>query len=202
MSSRHRLSNPYLVQPFTALALLLAFSLGACGETKSDDPSLENSSEIPSPSTPDGASAPDPALEFVDSSGWKELIVTSDYAEIKFDPSGHWTISRNNCWVAGYGALTLQEWNSLARPLNQLLRPETGRLTDELCFPEGEGTKALSGTVELMPANGPKVTVLSQRYPSEICTLWNERSAAISLRKALDQILPRAFAEDCTLPGQ
>jgi hypothetical protein len=135
-----------------------------------------------------------------ESTGWKELILTSDYAEIKFDPTGHWSISRNNCWVGGYGAMTLSEWNAFAIPLNEILSARRTGEDKTVCIPQGTSAKAWKGPIDLVRDDGTKTSLFVQNFPDELCTDRDARGAAFSLRNALDAVLPRAFSEDCTMP--
>jgi hypothetical protein len=196
-----------IISSFLMMALL-----GACGSPSQKSSSPDPGSDINSPPRTDDITLPGetstevepmptPSPLIAESQGWREVIVTSDAAEIKFDPTGHWSISRNNCWVAGYGAMTLTEWNAFAGAMNALVRAERLPAEDTLCISQSSTNRSWKGPLEIVRDEGTKETLFTAEWPDRICTRLNSRSLALDLQSALNGILPRAFSEDCTNPA-
>jgi len=169
--------------------------LVSCGDTRTtttpeNAPALPISPELSEPST----------LPAEESDPWRELKVTSDYAEIKIDPSGHYSISRNNCWVAGYGAISLENWQPLEKALLEITKKNRSAPNSDVCFEASPRARALRGPVELQMENGNRMEVMSYSYPDLLCSKTFQIEQIKSLARELDLILPQAFAEDCTLP--
>ena len=96
--------------------------------------------------------------------------------------------------------MTLNEWNAFANPLNLILSARKVGEEKTVCIQQGVTPKSWKGPIELIREDGTKTSLFTQNYPDELCTDRDARSAALSLRMALDSILPRAFSEDCTMP--
>jgi hypothetical protein len=181
-----------IFRSLTLLFLILAGLATGCAERVEPsftDPASQPASEIPNTS-------PSPAAEIA--SGWNEVIITAGYAETKVDVAGHFTISRNACWIAGSGAITLEAWNQLVKSINLAL--QTDPIDEDNCFsmPETNARWSMDGNVEVkLPRNGKRL--LMERKGNDICTRIRDLKIAKDLFKATNQLLPTAFAEDCTL---
>jgi hypothetical protein len=186
-----------LAQRSLVVTVLSIFSLTACGQTRTQSISSEPSP--PPPALPEGA--PPSSLPAEERDPWREIKITSDYAEIKIDPSGHYSISRNNCWVAGYGAISQVDWEFLETQLSDITRKNRQVSEQEKCFEHGSRARALKGPVELSFENGVKLNLITFQYPNLLCSQHYPVESIQSFARALDSILPQAFAEDCTLPA-
>lgn|GEM_PF-4688058 len=195
-----------------AFSFLLPALLQACGSPASRSSTPDSGSDIestpgsedinlPGDAIPTEEPAPAPSPLIAEGRGWREVIITSDAAEIKIDPTGHWTISRNNCWVGGYGAMTLKEWNAFAGALNTLVAAQPLAGEGTTCIEQGQTNRAWKGPVEVVREDGVKESLFTLEWPDRLCTRKDARSTAQELRIALDGVLPRAFAEDCTNPA-
>ena len=160
-----------------------------------------------------------PQAPVAEAVGWDELKVVTGGADVTLDSFGHYSISRNACWVAGSGALAAIEWNQIAPILNQVAarlqqrpRPEPGASPSPIpktCVAVGSTARALAGTGNLRIQAGARpaeriewITPSWQAWGNEICydsDLLPSAEEATALSRSLDRWLLQAFSEDCTI---
>jgi hypothetical protein len=132
-------------------------------------------------------------MEFADQ--WDEVLIHSGYAITTVTSTGHFIITRNACAIEENGAVTMEQWNSLAQMINGLR--EMTPPAEPTCFPALEASRALDGRVEVKYKAGLR-TVLEVRG-REFCVYAQDVQLGRRLGETINSVLATAFSEGCTI---
>lgn len=169
---------------------------------------LLNACANPSPlglSDPEPTTAPDEELtpysnEVTYARKWSEIILHANFAKTIITLGAHLSTSRNACGRDAYGAIPLEEWNTLAQAANSAVDSPLG---PETCFEEAQELdqngyikKHVDGSVQIKLENQQTLD-LFYAQEGQICTHLKDRTLAQHLLHQLDQEVIRADREDC-----
>ena len=129
-------------------------------------------------------------------SDWSEISFISNYAKTSISVGAHFTTSRNACGKDAYGAIALQDWNTIALQSNYLVQnPPTG---PDYCVPIPDNNLYLgrAGISAEMKTSYGKI-ILFENIGNEICSKIQDHAVSDTLLQAISHVIETADKEDC-----
>lgn len=167
------------------IAVLLALTTTTTGcEVKSPDDSAGNLED---------------QAELVIAEEWSDVSLISWGAKVDLDVTGHFTVSRNACFMADGGAISdKKDWNTIAGVANLVAKTEPNPSgTEDTCIENPRPRWGFDGNGELKLERGGKKPLMDA-IGGKICSSVIKDPAVLdTFVKAINRMLAKAAREGC-----